>query len=60
MSKQSDKEIETALKLDKIDYKIICQLLLNSDSKSISSILHLALSYNSKKNEIYNICKYNK
>ena len=44
MSIQSDKKIETAHKLDKIDYKIICQLLLGSDSKSISAILHLALS----------------
>ena len=43
MSIQSDKKIEKAHKLDKIDYKIICQLLLGSDSKSISSILHLAL-----------------
>ena len=44
MSIQLDKKIEKAHKLDKIDYKIICQLLLGSDSKSISSILHIALS----------------
>ncbi len=44
MSIQSDKKIETAHQLDKIDYKITCQLLLGSDSKSISAILHLALS----------------
>ena len=44
MSIQSDKKIAKAHKLDKIDYKIICQLLLGSDSKSISSILHIALS----------------
>ena len=44
MSIQSDKKIEKAHKLDKIDYKIISQLLLGSDSKSISSILHIALS----------------
>jgi len=44
MSILTDKKIEKAHNLDKIDYKIICQLLLGSDSKSISSLLHIALS----------------
>ena len=60
MSIQPDKKIETAHKLDKIDYKIICQLLLGSDSKSISSILHLALITIQRRTRFYNICKYNK
>jgi DNA-binding Lrp family transcriptional regulator len=41
---QSDKKIEKAQKLDEIDYKIICQLLLGSDSKNISSSLNISLS----------------
>ena len=44
MSIQLDKKIEKAHKLDKIDYEIICQLLLGSDNKNISSTLHIALS----------------
>ena len=44
MSIQLDKKIEKAHKLDEIDYKIICQLILGSDNKNISSTLHIALS----------------
>jgi hypothetical protein len=32
------------IKLDKIGYKIICQLILGSDNINISSTLHIALS----------------
>jgi hypothetical protein len=44
MSIQLDKKIEKAHKLDEIGYKIICQLILGSDNKNISSTLHIALS----------------
>ncbi len=44
MLMQSDKKIEKAQKLDEIDYKIICQSLLGSDSKNISSSLNISLS----------------
>jgi hypothetical protein len=44
ISIQLDKKIEKAYKLDGIDYKIICQLILSSDNKNISSTSHIALS----------------